>query len=163
MEIKRHGEVIDTITPTLTLGDQFPAFEVMNKDNQTVKSSTLVGQQLTLFSNVPDINTRVCSIQTKKFNEDVDKAPSVQFITISTNTPAQQSDWCAAENVKKMLMLADTTGSYGHALGIYVNANQTLARSIFIVNEQGELVYQEILSEQVNEPDYAAALNFLQQ
>ena len=55
---------------------------------------------------MPDINTSVCSIQTKTFNKTMDQFPDVNFLTISTNTIKDQQNWCAAEGVKNMQLMS---------------------------------------------------------
>ena len=44
---------------------------------------------------------------------------------------------------------------------LYVPSNNTLQRSIFILEADGTISYTELIIEQTDEPDYAAALNFL--
>lgn len=115
----------------------------------------------TLISVVPDINTRICSISTKHFNQEVDKFAQINFYTISTNTLDQQKDWCAAEGVAKLELLSDADADFGKKMGLYVADKNIDARSIWIVDVDGKVLYQELLSEQKNEPDYQKALAFL--
>ncbi|ANK60701.1 2-Cys peroxiredoxin [Loigolactobacillus backii] len=160
MEITRHGNTLLTNGQPPKIGAKLPTFVVQDKNNRTVTNTDLTGQT-TLISIVPDINTRVCSIQTKHFNADADKIPNIRFVTVSTNTPAQQATWCAAAGVTRMEMLADEKHVLGDAFGIYVASNNTLARSIFIIDAAGTIQYSEIVTEQTNEPNYQAALDFL--
>ncbi len=110
---------------------------------------------------MPDIDTRVCSLSTKRFNQEVDKYNNINFYTISTNTLEQQKDWCAAEGVAKLELLSDATAEFGKAMGLYVEEKGIDARSIWIVDTKGTVLYQELLAEQSNEPNYAKALEFL--
>lgn len=100
MEITRHGEALTTNGTPIELGEQLPTFTVTNAQAKPVTTQDL-SKRLTLISVVPDINTRVCSISTKHFNEDMDAFDHTDFYTISTNTPQEQQSWCAAEGVKK--------------------------------------------------------------
>src|SRR5699024_5512921 len=105
MNLEFKGQTVATIGQPLSVGDKFPDFTVLNKNNQEIKLSDLLDKPL-LISVVPNINTSVCSIQTKHFNEEVDGHSAINFVTISTNTPEEQSHWCAAEGVKNMVMLS---------------------------------------------------------
>lgn len=160
MQITRHGHPLDTIGTPPTIGTQLPAFELKNAAGKTVTSAQLLGKR-TLISVVPDIDTRVCSIQTKHFNQAVDQFEDVHFYTISTNTIEQQNNWCAAEGVQNMQLLSDEALIFGKAMQLYVPSNHTLQRSIFILEADGTISYAELIIEQTDEPDYAAALNFL--
>lgn len=161
MQITRHDQPIETIGTPPAIGEQLPDFNLVTAQHKTVSRDDLIGQ-LTLISIVPDINTRVCSIQTKHFNTTVDQFDDIHFYTISTNTVAQQQDWCAAEGVHNMQLLSDEQLSFGKAMNLYVPSNNTLQRSIFIVDATGKIGYQELVVEQTQEPDYQAAITFLE-
>lgn len=160
MEITKKGQSLQTLGTTPTLGQQVNDFVVYDK-NEQAQTPTSLFDKLTLISVVPDINTRVCSLSTKRFNEEVDQFAGINFYTISTNEPADQQAWCAAENVEKMQLLSDKDGSFGKAFGLYEPINKFDARSIWIIDQSGTVVYRELITEQVNEPDYQAALTFL--
>ncbi|BAN73695.1 MULTISPECIES: thiol peroxidase [Lacticaseibacillus] len=161
MEITRHGTVITTNGNPTALGEKLPAFTVTDAKGQPVKTSDL-SHRLTLISVVPDINTRVCSISTKHFNQDMDEFDNVDFYTISTNTPQEQQSWCAAENVTKMQLLSDQNANFGKAMGLFVADNHTDARSVWIVDGTGTVKYRELITEQTHEPDYTSALAYLE-
>ncbi len=137
-----------------------PAFAVKDAAD-TVKTGTQLFTKVSLISVVPDIDTRVCSLSTKRFNQEVDKYNNINFYTISTNTLEQQKNWCAAEGVAKLELLSDATAEFGKAMGLYVEEKGIDARSIWIVDTKGTVLYQELLAEQSNEPNYAKALEFL--
>lgn len=160
MQITRHDQPLETIGTPPTIGEQLPDFKLLTAASKSVSRDDLLGK-LTLISVVPDINTRVCSLQTKHFNTTVDQFSNINFYTVSTNTVAQQQDWCAAEGVQNMQLLSDAELSFGKALQLYVPSNHTLQRAIIIVDGTGKIGYEELIVEQTNEPDYAAAITFL--
>ncbi|MFD1317436.1 thiol peroxidase [Loigolactobacillus zhaoyuanensis] len=160
MNVTMHGDPLTTVGEAPEVGSLLPEFTVLNKAGETLTTTDFSGQT-TLISVIPNINTSVCSVQTKHFNADADKIQNIRFVTISTNTIAEQSDWCAAEGVKKMEMLSDAKASFGRAMGVFAPEAGINTRSIFIIDASGKIVYRELLHEQTNEPDYSAALNFL--
>lgn len=162
MKITRLGKEFATLTAVPEVGDQFPEFTVKNSNGQTVQLSDLLTKTL-LISVVPDINTSVCSLQTKKFNEEVDQYGNINFVTISTNTPSQQSQWCAAQNVKKMQLLSDQEQNFGKATHLLMGDSGLLARSVWVINSQGQIIYREISGEMTNEPNYNQVLDQLNQ
>lgn len=100
MKITRLGKDFATLTAVPEVGDQFPEFTVKNSNSQTVQLSDLLTKTL-LISVVPDINTSVCSLQTKKFNEEVDQYGDINFVTISTNTLANSLSGVQPKMLKK--------------------------------------------------------------
>ncbi|EJN56499.1 thiol peroxidase [Loigolactobacillus coryniformis] len=160
MNVTMHGDPLTTVGEAPEVGTQLPDFKLSNKDGKTLTTDDFQ-DQTTLISVIPNINTSVCSVQTKHFNADADKVPNIRFVTVSTNTTAEQADWCAAEGVNKMEMLSDNAEEFGRAMGVFVPEAGINTRSIFIVDATGKIVYRELINEQTNEPDYSAALDFL--
>lgn len=119
MEILFHGVATKTNGTPVKVGEKLPAFAVKDAAD-TVKTGTQLFTKVSLISVVPDIDTRVCSLSTKRFNQEVDKYNNINFYTISTNTLEQQKDWCAAEGVAKLELLSDATAEFGKAMGLYV-------------------------------------------
>ncbi|GBG96097.1 thiol peroxidase [Lactococcus termiticola] len=152
--IKLQGEALAEIEP-VTSGPA-PDFELKDINGKPVKASSLT--KPLIISVFPDINTSVCSLQTKQFNKAAASHQELDFLSISTNTPEEQKNWCAAEDVD-MTILSDT-GAFGEAYGLLLKSGALegrLARSVFVV-KAGEIVYAEVLEEITDEPDYEAAL-----
>ncbi|KRN94331.1 thiol peroxidase [Pediococcus stilesii] len=160
MEVLRGGEKIQLVGNPPEVGEELPKFKVFTDDGEKIKTRDLLGKPL-LISVVPDLNTPVCSIQTKKFNQQADKYPGVRFVTISNNMPQDQANWCAAEGVNNLEVLSDHELSFGYEMNLYIPNAGYLARSIFIVDADGKIVYREIVPELHDEPNYEAALSFI--
>lgn len=156
MEVTRRGQTLKLAGEQPVVGEKAPAFSLKNLVDKEIQLADYLGQTV-LISVVPDIDTRVCSIQTKRFNQEAAQVDGVQFITISNNTAEEQANWCAAEGVD-MEMLHDPELTFGQAYGLYIPEFGHLARSIFVVNQEGTLVYEEIVPEISSEPDYQKAL-----
>ena len=99
MDVLLEGEVTALVGEPLKVGETLPHFKLEDQNGEKVKTADLVGQ-LMLISVVPDLNTGTCTLQTRHFNQTVDQFEGIQFLTVSTNTVAEQRDWCAAEGVK---------------------------------------------------------------
>lgn len=161
MDVTFKGEPVKTVGQPPVVGEQFPDFTVTDKDGKEVKLTDLLDKPL-LISVVPDINTSVCSIQTKKFNSEVDGHSEINFVTISKNTVEEQSHWCAAEGVKNMKMLSDAGNfDFGHKTNLLIESLGLLARSVWVVNTDKQISYSEILQEETNEPNYNKVLDHI--
>lgn len=161
MQITRHGTPQVTNGNPPSLGHALPNFTLTNADSKQVTAADFKGHY-SLISVVPDINTRVCSISTKQFNQAMDEFDGIGFYTISTNTIAQQNNWCAAEDVHHIQLLSDDDANFGTAMGLYVPDNHTDARSVWIIAPDEHIAYRELIVEQTQEPDYGSALAYLE-
>lgn len=153
-DLSYHGEKVGTIDPIVK--GNAPDFTLHDLTGKKVTLSALT--KPVLISVFPNINTRVCALQTKHFNVEASKHQEIDFLSISNNTPDEQKNWCAAEGVE-MTILSDD-GSFGKAYGLLMKEGPIagrLARSIFVI-KNGAIVYSEILSEVSQEPNYDAAL-----
>lgn len=157
MKITKKGEEVEIIGVQPEVGNQAPEFSLKNLKDEIVHLSDFAGIPV-LISVVPDIDTRICSLQTKRFNQEAANVEGVKFITISNNTKEEQANWCAAEGVD-MEILHDTEGAFGEAYGLFIPEMGRLARGIFVIDKDGKLVYEAISTEIAEEPDYAAALD----
>lgn len=161
MQVTMKSEPLSTNGEPIKIGEQLPDFKVKKSDGSVVSTTDLVNK-VTLISVVPNINTSVCSISTKRFNSEVDNFDGINFYTISTNTPEEQKNWCAAEGVSKMELLSDESFDFGKKMGLFIDATKFDSRSIWIVDANKKVLYQELIHELTNEPNYAKALTFLQ-
>ncbi|UQS83206.1 peroxiredoxin [Bombilactobacillus thymidiniphilus] len=162
MDITRKGEKFCTITNYPKVGQKMADFTVINDQNQEVELAKLLDRPL-LISVVPDINTSVCSLQTQHFNKEMDNYNGINFVTISTNSVAQQQNWCAAEGVQKMRLLSDEKLDFGKQTNLLMADSGLLARSVWILDPSGTIIYSEIMSEMTDEPNYSKALDQLNQ
>lgn len=160
MEITINGKEESMFGNPPEVGEQLPKFKLEDADGNKVKTADIIGR-ITLLSTVPDIDTPVCSVETRKFNQEADKFPDVRFLTVSNNTVEQQKNWCAAQGVANLQMLSDENLSLGYAMKLYLPNFGALARTIFIVDATGKIIYRQVVSEITNEPDYVDALNAL--
>src|SRR4051794_18380846 len=62
--------------PELKPGDKAPEFEVVDKTMQPVTLAK-TGGGVRIFSVVPSLDTPVCDMQTKRFNEEIGKSGNV--------------------------------------------------------------------------------------
>jgi thioredoxin-dependent peroxiredoxin len=137
-------------------------FEVLNNDLAPVKLSSFRGK-ICLISSVPSLDTSVCDIQTRKFNEIVaGMGDDVVVLTISMDLPFAQKRWCGASGLKNVLTFSDyRKADFGKAFGVLIEQLRLLARAVFLVDADGIVRYIQIVDELTNEPDYDQAIEAL--
>lgn len=156
MQITLKGQPVDLEGVQPKVGDKAPNFTLLDLTDQVVDLSKLSDKPV-LVSVVPDINTGVCQIQTKRFNEEASQLTGVHFLTISNNTKDEQASWCGAEGIT-MTMLRDTDLEFAKNYGLLIPAINRLARAVFVIAPNGDIVYEEIVPEVSTEPDFEQAL-----
>ena len=158
--VKFQGNPLTLVGNELKVGDTIPDVEVLANDLSPVKLSSFRGK-VCVISAVPSLDTPVCDIQTKKFNEQAASlGEDVVVLTISMDLPFAQQRWCGAANVENVQTLSDHyKAEFGDAFGILIKELRLLARTVFVVDKEGVIRYIEIVEEVTNEPDYEAALS----
>ncbi|MEM4248013.1 MAG: thiol peroxidase [Candidatus Nanoarchaeia archaeon] len=156
------GNAKTLIGNSTKVGDIAPDFSALDGTFANVSLSSFKGK-VVLISVVPSLDTPVCSIQTKKFNEELSKLSSdIVAITISNDLPFAQKRFCDAEKTSRTIFLSDSyKHEFGLRYGLIVKDMGILARAVFVIGKDGRIVYQEIVSEITNEPDYSKALEAL--
>lgn len=137
------------------VGDKAPDFEVTAKDLSNVKFSSFAGK-ICVISCVPSLDTSICDIMTRRFNEEAVKLEDdVVVLAISMDLPFGQNRWCIAADVKNVYVFSDhRTASFGLAYGVLIKDLRLLARAVFVVDRQGIIRYENIVPELSHEPDY---------
>ena len=154
------GSPLTLVGPELKPGDKAPDFTCLNG----LELLTLAGTpaKARLFSAVPSLDTPVCSLETKKFNEALAALKDkVAAYTISLDLPFAQKRFCGAENITNMQTLSDVHNhSFGQSYGVLIEGLPLplFSRAVFVVDKDGKITYAEYVPEVASEPKYDAAL-----
>lgn len=155
------GTPTDLAGPELKIGDAAPDFVLQTNALEDVTLGTFAGKTL-LIATIPSLDTPVCHVETKRFNEQAAKLANTKVLVVSTDLPFGQKRWCGTESVKDAVTLSDhRSGAFGEAYGVLILGgpfDRCLARAIFVVNDQGILTHVEYVKEVADHPNYDAAL-----
>lgn len=162
--VKFKGNPLTLVGPELKAGDKAPEFSLLAKDLSEVKLSGFKGKTV-LLNVVPSLDTPVCNLQTKRFNEEAAKFPSnIVALAISVDLPFAQTRFCGAEKIDKIQTLSDhRETSFGQSYGVLIKELRLLARSVFVVDPSGKISYAEYVPEVTSHPNYDKALDALKQ
>jgi thioredoxin-dependent peroxiredoxin len=143
-------------------GQPAPDFALKAYENgsmNTIKPADLKGKP-TIISVVPSLDTPVCQIQTKKFNEQLaTMGDKINALTVSLDLPFAMNRFCGAEGIKNLRSASDYFDrSFGKNWGMLIEELAILARGTFILDKDGKVVYAEQVKEVAEEPNYDAAL-----
>jgi len=151
------------VGPELKPGDKAPAFR-LSKGKETISSEQFAGKPL-VISVIPSIDTRVCSIQTRRFNESAAAlGDAANILTVSADLPFAQARWCGAEGIDRLIMGSDYQDmNFGDAYGTHIKEIRLESRAVFVVDRDGIIRYVEYVPVSGREPDYDAALAALKE
>lgn len=153
------GDPVNILGVRPEVGLPAPEFTLNDLDNNPVSLSDFKGKRI-LISVFPDINTRVCDIQTVRFFQLSKDLENTVILNISNNSKADLESWCATKGVDA-IFLHDDERTFADTYGLWLPKIEKLARSIFIVDTDGTLIYSELVPEIAQEPDYNKALAVL--
>ena len=162
--ITMKGNPLTLIGNEVKVGEKAPDFTVLANDLSSVSLSSYQGK-ICVLSSVPSLDTPVCDLETRRFNEEASRlGTGILILTISMDLPFAQKRWCAAAGVSKVQTLSDhREASFGTSFGVLIKELRLLARAVFIVDRQGTLQYIQLVKELTKEPDYEAILGSLRQ
>lgn len=157
--IKFQGKPMTLLGPALKAGDKAPDFTLIANDLSPKKLADYSGKVL-LISCVPSLDTGVCDLQTKHFNQDAAAlGEDVQILTVSCDLPFAQARWCGAAGVDKLQTLSDHLNlNFGLGYGVAIKELRLLTRAVFVVNRQHKISYMEIVPEVTDAVNFDAAL-----
>ena len=157
--ITMKGNPLTLVGKELKVGDPAPDFEVLDNNLTPVRLTSFKGKVCVVCS-VPSLDTPVCDMETRRFNEEAGKlGTDVRILTISMDLPFAQKRWCGAAGVDKVVTLSDhRDASFGAAYGVLIKELRLLGRAVFVLDRKGTVRYIQIVKEVTDEPDYDAVL-----
>ncbi|MEM1354067.1 MAG: thiol peroxidase [Planctomycetota bacterium] len=154
------GNPINLSGSEVGVGDTAPDFTATGNDLSDVKLSDYAGK-VVILSTVPSIDTGICDLQTKAFNKAAGENDFV-VLTVSCDLPFAFSRWCGANDADAVVCASDfKSRSVGQAYGLEMADGPLatlIARSVSVIGKDGTIVYQELVPEIAQEPDYDKAL-----
>jgi len=158
-EVTMKGNPLTLVGAAVKVGDKAPEFAVLNNDLGPVGLSSYKGKVL-IISSVPSLDTPVCDIETRRFNQEAGNlGRDVVILTISMDLPFAQKRWCGAAGVDKVVTLSDhREASFGIRYGVLIKELRLLARAIFVIDGKGVVRYVQLVKELTHEPDFEAVL-----
>lgn len=158
--VTMQGNPLTLVGTELKVGDSAPDVEILDNDLSPVKMSSFQGK-VCVISTVPSLDTPVCDMETRRFNEEAGNLGSdVAILTISMDLPFAQKRWCGAAGIDKVTTLSDhRDASFGEGYGVLIKELRLLARAVFVTDKNGVIQYIQIVKELTEEPDYGAVLD----
>jgi thiol peroxidase len=156
------GNPVNLAGSEVKAGQAAPEFKVQKSDLSDYTLSSSAGKTR-IIATVPSLDTPVCDLETKRFNEEAGKLPNVEIVCISMDLPFAQKRWCGASGVDKVVTASDhRDASFGKSYGVLIsggNLDRILARAVFVIGPDNTIKHVEYVSDITQQPNFDAALS----
>jgi len=159
---KFKGASVELFGEIPVIGSLAPNFRLIDSDLNEVQLSDY--REHNLILNVfPSIDTPVCAMSVRKFNQNADKMSNTKVLAISHDLPFALKRYCAAEGLKNIIPLsAFRYRQFGQDYGLLMKSGPLkglLARAVIVINKERKVIYTELVPDIGDEPNYDSALD----
>jgi len=153
------GEQLTVVGRKLAVGDAAPEFTLEHFDPDTQATLRDAAGKVRLLNVVNSVDTPVCHIETRKWDNLRTDIPSdVVLYTISMDLPFALERWRGAESAGHALLSAHKDEAFGRDYGTLIKEWRLLQRAVFVIDGDGRIAYADYVADQMQEPDYDAAV-----
>lgn len=142
-------------------GETAKEFTLVKSDLSELSLHDLRGKKIVL-NLFPSLDTSVCAMSVRKFNELAAGIPNTVVLAVSKDLPFAHARFCTTEGIESVTGLsAFRNNTFGEDYGVAIEDSPLaglLARAVIILDEQGKVIYTELVPEITEEPDYDQAM-----
>ena len=160
-QVTLKGNPIHTNGELPAVGAKAPDFRLTGGDLKDVSLADYRGKRKVL-NIVPSLDTAVCAMSTRKFNESASKLPNTVVLVVSADLPFAAKRFCTTEglqNVVPLSLMRDR--KFAQDYGVLLTDGPLAglcARAVVVLDENDKVVYRQLVPEIGQEPDYDHAL-----
>ncbi len=146
------------------IGSRAPELRLTTTDLRDVGLNEWSGKRK-LLSIFPSIDTGVCAMSTKKFNDHARDNSDVVMLMISGDLPFAHQRFCGDEGLDNVINLSTMRNqNFAKDYGVLMEDGPLAgltARAIVVLDENNTVVHTELVEEISTEPNYQSALRAL--
>ncbi len=162
------NEQLTIMGKQLQAGDPAPDFclDYLDLADLTVRTISLADSRglVRLLNVVNSLERPVCQRVTRQWEAlCADLPPNACIYSVSMDSPQMQAGWQDNARVLHQALSAQRSEQFGQDYGVWLKQWRLLQRSVFVLDRNDRIVYVEYVANQLREPDYAAALQAVQQ
>lgn len=160
-QITLGGQAVNTIGNLPSVKSKAPAFTLVKQDLSELSLSDLKGKNV-ILNIFPSLDTSTCAASVRKFNKEAASLSNTVILAVSADLPFAAGRFCTTEGIENVIPVSVFRDqAFARDYGVLLvdgPLKGLLARSLVVVNSEGEVVYTELVSEIKDEPNYEAAL-----
>lgn len=145
-------------------GTKAANLKLVNTELPNVQLADYQGQKVVL-NIFPSVNTGICAQSVRTFNQEAAELDNTKVLCISRDLPFALTAFCGAEGIDQVETLSDFRfRETGDLFGMELQDGPfqgLLARAVVALDAEGTVIYQELVPEIAQEPNYKAALEAL--
>lgn len=155
------GNPIHTNGELPAVGSQAPEFKLVDANLADRTLADFAGKKK-LLNIVPSLDTPVCAVSTKKFNDAAKSRDDLAVLVVSADLPFASGRFCSAEGVANAVTLSMMRSrNFAKDYGVLIEDGPLAgitARAVVVLDGNDKVVYTELVPEITQEPNYEAAL-----
>ena len=155
------GNPLRTVGSLPAIGSTAPAFKLTGADLSEVTLDNFAGSRK-ILSIVPSLDTPVCAISAKRFNDEVARLAGVVLLNISADLPFAQKRFCESQSLKNVVALSTfRSPDFGQIYGVQIAEGPLaglMSRAVLVLDAHNRILWVEQVPEIAQEPDYAIVL-----
>jgi hypothetical protein len=154
------GDPVTTVGNLPEVGQKVPDFELVGMELAELTNKDLQGKRV-VFNIFPSIDTGVCATSVRRFNEQAADLSNTTVVCVSADLPFALARFCGAEGIKNVVTTSSFRSSFGEDFGVTLLDSPLqglLARAVIVTDENGVVIYKELVDEIGQEPDYEQAI-----
>ena len=156
-----NGKPAHTFTRLPAVGSVAPALQLADREFKDWTLEDFPGKKK-ILNVVPSLDTSVCQLSAKRFNEEIAKRSDAVVLTISADLPFAQARFCATLQTPNGWFLSTfRSPEFGMDYGTLIVEHALMglqARAVIVLDADNRVLHRQLVSELTQEPDYAAAL-----
>jgi len=160
------GNPVTLIGNEVGVGQTAPDFKLQKIDLTEYTLSASAGKTR-IVASVPSLDTPVCDLETKRFNEEAARLPNVEIVCVSMDLPFAQKRWCGASSVDKVITASDhRDASFGRSYGVLIEGgplDRLTTRAVFVIGRDNKVRHVEYVKDITEHPNYEAILSAARQ
>ncbi|GAD05945.1 peroxidase [Porphyromonas crevioricanis] len=160
----KHEIKVNTSGNLPAVGSLAPHFCGIKGDLSELKLEDLRGKRV-VINIFPSLDTGVCAASVRRFNKEASELQNTVVLCISLDLPFAQTRFCAAEGLENVITLsAFRCDCFPKNYGVLMEDGPLkglLARAVLVLDEEGKVIYNELVPEITQEPNYEAAIAVL--
>lgn len=165
-QVKFKGDPVNTIGELPQVGDQAPDFILTKTDLADISLKDLAGKKVVL-NIFPSVDTPVCATSVRRFNAEINNYANAVVVCASKDLPFAHARFCGAEGLENVISASELRNSeFGDRYGVRIAEGPLkglFARAVVVLDENGKVLYTQLVPEITEEPDYEAALKAVQE
>jgi thiol peroxidase len=155
------GTPVETSGDLPAVGALAPEFALVLQDLSETTSADHKGKRV-ILNIFPSIDTPTCQKSVRAFNEKAAALDNTVVLCVSPDLPFAQARFCGAESIENVTTASNfRSADFGKHYGLtFVSGPLTglLARAVVVIDTDGKILYNELVPEIAQEPNYDAAL-----